>query len=205
MSATRRRPPGSVKDRFPLWGALRLIRESAYLRAIAALILIAALTTTIAGWQFKAIAKAGGARHRRAGDVLRHLQHDRGLDVAAAAAAADRPRAPHRRRRPGAVHRADGDADGIGRRADARHARRRRRVEGERSGAPLFDRQGDGGAAVSARARRPHLPGEVVHRYRRLPAGRCVGRPRRAALRRRAGLVAGPDVDGRRSSSSASG
>ena len=34
-----------------------MIRESAYLKAIAALILIAALTTTIAGWQFKAIAK----------------------------------------------------------------------------------------------------------------------------------------------------
>jgi AAA family ATP:ADP antiporter len=48
---------GNVRDRFPLWGAFRLIRESAYLRAIAALILIAALTTTIAGWQFKAIAK----------------------------------------------------------------------------------------------------------------------------------------------------
>ena len=48
---------GNVRDRFPLWGALRLIRESPYLRAIAALILIAALTTTIAGWQFKAIAK----------------------------------------------------------------------------------------------------------------------------------------------------
>jgi len=48
---------GDVKDRFPLWGALKLIRESAYLRAIAALILIAALTTTVAGWQFKAIAK----------------------------------------------------------------------------------------------------------------------------------------------------
>ena len=48
---------GNVRDRFPLWGAFRLIRESAYLKAIAALILIAALTTTIAGWQFKAIAK----------------------------------------------------------------------------------------------------------------------------------------------------
>ena len=48
---------GNVRDRFPLWGAFRLIRESPYLRAIAALILIAALTTTIAGWQFKAIAK----------------------------------------------------------------------------------------------------------------------------------------------------
>lgn len=48
---------GNVRDRFPLWGAFRLIQESAYLRAIAALILIAALTTTIAGWQFKAIAK----------------------------------------------------------------------------------------------------------------------------------------------------
>ena len=49
---------GNVRDRFPLWGAMRLIRESPYLRSIAALILIAALTTTIAGWQFKAIAKA---------------------------------------------------------------------------------------------------------------------------------------------------
>ncbi|MBY0493593.1 MAG: HEAT repeat domain-containing protein [Cyanobacteria bacterium] len=48
---------GNVRDRFPLWGAMRLIRESPYLRAIAALILISALSTTIAGWQFKAIAK----------------------------------------------------------------------------------------------------------------------------------------------------
>jgi AAA family ATP:ADP antiporter len=48
---------GHVRDRFPLWGSLRLIRESAYLKAIAALILLAALSTTIAGWQFKAIAK----------------------------------------------------------------------------------------------------------------------------------------------------
>jgi len=49
---------GHERDRFPLWGSMQLIRESAYLKAIAALILIAALTTTIAGWQFKAIAKA---------------------------------------------------------------------------------------------------------------------------------------------------
>lgn len=49
---------GSSKERFPLWGSLKLIRESAYLKSIAVLILIAALTTTIAGWQFKAIAKA---------------------------------------------------------------------------------------------------------------------------------------------------
>ena len=48
---------GSARDRFPVWGSMQLIRESAYLRAIAALIVIAALTTTIAGWQFKAIAK----------------------------------------------------------------------------------------------------------------------------------------------------
>jgi AAA family ATP:ADP antiporter len=49
---------GPARDRFPLWGSLQLIRESAYLKSIAALIWIAALTTTIAGWQFKAIAKA---------------------------------------------------------------------------------------------------------------------------------------------------
>jgi AAA family ATP:ADP antiporter len=49
---------GRERARFPLWGSLKLVRESAYLRSIAALILIAALATTIAGWQFKAIAKA---------------------------------------------------------------------------------------------------------------------------------------------------
>jgi ATP:ADP antiporter, AAA family len=38
--------------------SLALVRESPYLRSIAALILISALATTVAGWQFKAIAKA---------------------------------------------------------------------------------------------------------------------------------------------------
>ena len=49
---------GLERDTFPLQGAFRLVRESPYLRAIAALILISALATTVAGWQFKAIAKA---------------------------------------------------------------------------------------------------------------------------------------------------
>lgn len=49
---------GNAPDTFPLRGSLKLIRESAYLKSIAALIMLAALTTTIAGWQFKAIAKA---------------------------------------------------------------------------------------------------------------------------------------------------
>ncbi|HEX8028390.1 MAG TPA: Npt1/Npt2 family nucleotide transporter [Vicinamibacterales bacterium] len=49
---------GPERESYPLSGSVKLIRESAYLRAIAALVLIAALTTTIAGWQFKAIAKA---------------------------------------------------------------------------------------------------------------------------------------------------
>ena len=41
-----------------LWGSLGLVRESPYLRAIAWLVLISAVATTVAGWQFKAIAKA---------------------------------------------------------------------------------------------------------------------------------------------------
>ena len=49
---------GLVRDRFPLASSVQLVRDSSYLKAIAALILIAAMTTTIAGWQFKAIAKA---------------------------------------------------------------------------------------------------------------------------------------------------
>jgi AAA family ATP:ADP antiporter len=49
---------GNDRDAGTLWGSLSLVRESKYLRAIAALVLISALTTTVAGWQFKAIAKA---------------------------------------------------------------------------------------------------------------------------------------------------
>ncbi|MEO8681562.1 MAG: Npt1/Npt2 family nucleotide transporter [Vicinamibacterales bacterium] len=52
--------PASGKD--PQAGgivaSLALVRGSPYLRAIAALILISAVATTVAGWQFKAIAKA---------------------------------------------------------------------------------------------------------------------------------------------------
>lgn len=51
-------PAASSNDRFPLLGSLTMIRRSPYLRSIAALILIGAATTTVAGWQFKAIAKA---------------------------------------------------------------------------------------------------------------------------------------------------
>jgi len=49
---------GIGTDSGTLWGSLGLVRESPYLRAIAALVLISALTTTVAGWQFKAMAKA---------------------------------------------------------------------------------------------------------------------------------------------------
>lgn len=49
---------GTGTDSGTLWGSLGLVRESPYLRAIAALVLISALTTTVAGWQFKAMAKA---------------------------------------------------------------------------------------------------------------------------------------------------
>ena len=49
---------GTDRDSGTLFGSLSLVRESPYLRAIAALVLISALTTTVAGWQFKAIAKA---------------------------------------------------------------------------------------------------------------------------------------------------
>ena len=49
---------GTEKQTFPLLRTLRLVRNSPYLRAIAALVAIAAITTTVAGWQFKAIAKA---------------------------------------------------------------------------------------------------------------------------------------------------
>ncbi|MGH9387723.1 MAG: Npt1/Npt2 family nucleotide transporter, partial [Vicinamibacterales bacterium] len=41
-----------------LRASLKIVRGSAYLTSIAVLILVSALTTTVAGWQFKAIAKA---------------------------------------------------------------------------------------------------------------------------------------------------
>jgi AAA family ATP:ADP antiporter len=49
---------GHERQTFPLWSSFRLVRGSPYLRAIAALVIISAVTTTVAGWQFKAIAKA---------------------------------------------------------------------------------------------------------------------------------------------------
>ena len=49
---------GHEKQSFPLWSSFRLVRNSPYLRAIAALVMISAISTTVAGWQFKAIAKA---------------------------------------------------------------------------------------------------------------------------------------------------
>lgn len=61
--------PGYVDDDAPasrrlegesggLRASIELLRESRYLRAIALLILLAAFATTVAGWQFKAVAKA---------------------------------------------------------------------------------------------------------------------------------------------------
>lgn len=49
---------GSERQTGGLWTSLGLVRESPYLRAIAWLVLISAVATTVAGWQFKAIAKA---------------------------------------------------------------------------------------------------------------------------------------------------
>ena len=49
---------GTDRDSGTLFGSLSLVRDSPYLRAIAALVLISAVATTVAGWQFKAIAKA---------------------------------------------------------------------------------------------------------------------------------------------------
>ena len=49
---------GSERQTGGLWTSLAVVRESPYLRAIAWLVLISAVATTVAGWQFKAIAKA---------------------------------------------------------------------------------------------------------------------------------------------------
>ena len=80
--------------------ACELIRESPYLRAIAvADPASSALTTTIAGWQFKAIAKAAMPDTDELAMFFGTFNMIAGADVAGAAAAADRPRAAHRRRR----------------------------------------------------------------------------------------------------------
>ncbi len=49
---------GSDRQTGGLWTSFGLIRDTPYLRAIAWLVLISAVATTVAGWQFKAIAKA---------------------------------------------------------------------------------------------------------------------------------------------------
>jgi AAA family ATP:ADP antiporter len=51
-------PASGGEGGMPLYGSLKLILGSRYLKAIAALVMISAVATTVAGWQFKAIAKA---------------------------------------------------------------------------------------------------------------------------------------------------
>ncbi|MEW6321203.1 MAG: Npt1/Npt2 family nucleotide transporter [Acidobacteriota bacterium] len=51
-------PAGAEAGWGGIWGSLALVRESPYLKAIAAVIWLSAFATTIAGWQFKAISKA---------------------------------------------------------------------------------------------------------------------------------------------------
>ena len=60
----RHRPPGQEqhssglgRESGGLLKSFAIVRDSAYLRAIGCLVLFAALATTVAGWQFKAIAK----------------------------------------------------------------------------------------------------------------------------------------------------
>ena len=67
-----RRPPACARR----CGSSRARR---YLKAIAAVICLSSFATTVDAWQFKAIAKAAIPDTRRAGDVLRHLQHGAGL------------------------------------------------------------------------------------------------------------------------------
>jgi AAA family ATP:ADP antiporter len=49
--------PGQPRETGGLFKSLSLVRESPYLQAIAMLVLFSAVATTVAGWQFKAIAK----------------------------------------------------------------------------------------------------------------------------------------------------
>ena len=51
-------PASGVDSQGGLLASLQLVTGSTYLRSIAAVILLSALATTVAGWQFKAIAKA---------------------------------------------------------------------------------------------------------------------------------------------------
>ena len=74
---------------------------------------------------------------------------------------------------------------------DSRYAGRRRHAQGERPGAALFHRQGHRRAALPAGAVRAHIPRQVVHRHGGLPPGRRRRRPDRAAVCGGARLVAG--------------
>ena len=124
-----------------------------------------ALTTTVAGWQFKAIAKADipdtdelamffGTFNMVAGlvslalqllltgRVLRTLGVGVALFIVPTALSISSI---------GVLH--------------ARHARGRGGAQGQRPGAALLDRQGDRRAAVPAGAVRAHVPRQVVHRH----------------------------------------
>ena len=110
-----------------LRASLRHIADSPYLRSIAWVIGLSSFATTIAGWQFKAMAKAHVPDTDQLAAFFGIVQHGGRRGLAGAAAGAHRPRAAHGRRRRGALHRAGGDGVDVARRARARLARRGRR------------------------------------------------------------------------------
>ena len=188
-SATTCRPPAPIAMPASLCASLSLVRESPYLRAIAALVLISALTTTVAGWQFKAIAKAAipatdelamffGTFNMIAGVmslILQLLLTGRVLRTAGVGAALFIV--------PTAMLMGSMGVFLLGTPGGGGGA------QGQRPGAALLDRQGHHRAAVPAGAGRPHLPGEVVHRHRGVSAGRRRRRARGPAVCRRAAVV----------------
>ena len=131
--------------------------------------------TTIAGWQFKAIAKANIPGDRRPRDVLRHRSTCvAGLDRAGAAGALHQPHPAVGRHRRDAVHRAGGDVGELARAAGVRIAGggRRRSRRAIRCCATRSTRRRSS-CSICPVPCQSDVPGQVVHRHRRLPHGRC--------------------------------
>jgi AAA family ATP:ADP antiporter len=160
--------------------SVRSVFSSAYLRTIAAVICISSFTTTLTGWQFKALAKqfseGKDALAIFFGDFF-FLRRSAGPTFSVAAQHAAAPALRHRSH---ALRSSGVGAGGVGWSVGPGNGWRSAVPQRKRSSASLFDRPLHDRIAVLADAAQRQAAGEVVYRYGSLATGGRTGRSGRA-------------------------
>ena len=154
-----------------LFGSMRVVFSSSYLRAIAAVICIGSLVTTLTGWQFLAIAQQTLEEERCAGRLFRRLQFLRWNTFAGLPVAGNSTVPAQVRHWRSTVRASRYGVAGLGGSAGFWHAGRGGGAERLRSGAALFSRQVRRRIALPSALRPDQDTSQMVHRHRGLAPG----------------------------------